>query len=44
MGGHGTSGGLGRRGALGSPAFQKIVADVPNFATGGATIVAGQIE
>jgi len=28
----------------GSPAFQKIVADVPNFATGGATIVAGQIE
>jgi uncharacterized protein (TIGR02118 family) len=27
-----------------TPEFQKIVADVPNFATGGATIVAGQIE
>jgi uncharacterized protein (TIGR02118 family) len=27
-----------------TPAFQKIVADVPNFASGGATIVAGQIE
>ena len=28
----------------GSPGFQKIVEDVPNFATGGATIVVGQIE
>lgn len=28
----------------GTPAFQKVVADVPNFATGGATIVTGQIE
>jgi uncharacterized protein (TIGR02118 family) len=28
----------------GSPPFQKIVADIPNFATGGATVVAGQIE
>ena len=28
----------------GTPPFQKVVADVPNFATGGATIVTGQIE
>jgi uncharacterized protein (TIGR02118 family) len=27
-----------------TPEFQKVVADVPNFASGGATIVAGQIE
>jgi uncharacterized protein (TIGR02118 family) len=27
-----------------TPAFQKVVADVPNFASGGATIVTGQIE
>ena len=28
----------------GTPAFKKVVDDVPNFATGGATIVVGQIE
>jgi uncharacterized protein (TIGR02118 family) len=28
----------------GTPAFKKIVDDVPNFASGGATIVVGQIE
>jgi uncharacterized protein (TIGR02118 family) len=28
----------------GSPAFKKVVDDVPNFASGGATIVVGQIE
>ncbi|HEX7969190.1 MAG TPA: EthD family reductase [Stellaceae bacterium] len=27
-----------------SPAFQKVVADVPNFASGGATVVPAQIE
>jgi uncharacterized protein (TIGR02118 family) len=27
-----------------TPAFKKVVDDVPNFATGGATIVVGQLE
>ena len=29
---------------MGTPAWQKIVADVPNFASGGATILVSQVE